>query len=309
MVKSIDTLCDDVYQVILKNGGWTEVINDHFKERLGGTISTRLIPSEEERKPSLRMSNIGKPCARQLWYEVNNSGEGEELPPHVHFKFLYGDILEDLLLSLAEAAGHTVEGEQGSVTIEGIKGHRDAIIDGHLVDVKSCSQFAFDKFEANGLRGYTNKYGHYIPAERADGFGYIRQLSSYLYAGQDDPLIKDKTHASFWVVDKVSGRLHLDTYDMSNELKSKQQFFIDRKEMINAPEPPTRQFHPEEDGYYKGRGATREFKPNGNRKLPVSCVYCPFKSTCHPGLRTFQSSRGPVYLTTVKKEPTLREII
>ena len=40
-----------------------------------------------------------------------------------------------------------LKGEQGEVEIEGIKGHRDAIIDGAIGDVKSASAFSYKKFE------------------------------------------------------------------------------------------------------------------------------------------------------------------
>ena len=62
---------------------------------------------------------------------------------------MFGDILEELLLFLAKEAGHTVTGQQDTLSISGVNGHRDAIIDGRLVDVKSASSYSFRKFKNN----------------------------------------------------------------------------------------------------------------------------------------------------------------
>jgi len=284
-IKSITTLVDDIYKVVSEKGGWDTVSNDYFKEKIGSTLWSRLTPPEEERKGGLRMSNIGKPCARQLWYSIHHDKEAEELHPSAHLKFLYGDILEDLLLSLAVAAGHTVEGHQDTMSISGIKGHRDAVIDGVTVDVKSASSYSFKKFEANALKEEGN-----------DGFGYIRQLSSYVYAAKEDPLVKDKTGGAFLVIDKTLGKLCLDYYPLHDELKEMEDFYEERKDMASSTSPPPRGFQPEPDG------------KSGNEKLGFQCSYCPFKKLCHPDVRVFSSYRGPVYLTTVKKEPRMNEI-
>ena len=83
-------------------------------------------------------------------------------------------MIEELALTVAMAAGHDVKGQQGKLNVHGIKGHRDAVIDGMTVDVKSASPYAFKKFKDGTLRD-------------DDPFGYISQLSSYVYAGKDDP--------------------------------------------------------------------------------------------------------------------------
>lgn len=283
MTKTIDTLVEDVYKVVSEKGGWDKAANEYFKERVGATMWSRLTPPEEERKGSLRMSNIGKPCARQLWYSIHHDTEGEDLHPSAHLKFLYGDILEDLLLSLAVAAGHTVEGCQDTMEINGIKGHRDAVIDGVNVDVKSASSYSFKKFESNDLR-------------ENDGFGYIRQLSSYVYASKDDPLVTDKKGGAFFVIDKTLGKICLDYYDFTKELDEMEDFYEDRKDMASSTSPPPRGFEPEPEG------------KSGNEKLGFQCSYCPFKKLCYPDLRTFSGYRGPVFLTTVKREPRMTEI-
>lgn len=117
---------------------------ESFSRRLAFLVAERLIKKEEEPR-GLRMSNIGSPCERKLWYSINKPHEEEKLRPETLLKFLYGDLLEELLLFLAEVSGHKVEGRQDTQEISGIKGHRDAVIDGVTTDVKSASTFGFIK--------------------------------------------------------------------------------------------------------------------------------------------------------------------
>jgi len=119
------------------------------------------------------MSSIGQPCERKLWYSINEPMEAEGLSGETRFKFLYGHILEELLLFLAGVAGHDVVGRQDTQEIEGVEGHRDAVIDGVVVDAKSASTYSYKKFEEGKLT-------------ENDPFGYVDQLQSYLYAGQDE---------------------------------------------------------------------------------------------------------------------------
>jgi hypothetical protein len=227
------------------------------------------------------MSNLGQPCTRKLWYSCNlPAGSGEALTPSTKFKFLYGDILEDVVISLAKAAGHEVTGEQTRMEIDGIIGHRDCVIDGMTVDVKTASPYAFDKFARHELR-----------KEGKDAFGYIEQLSSYVYAAKDDPLVTNKTEGAFLAIDKVSGKLCLDVYDFTSELASKMDNVNRVRTDVNGDEPPTRAFEPVPDG------------AAGNMKLPVNCSYCDHKKSCHPEVRTFLYSGGPRFLTEVVKVP------
>lgn len=283
-MKSIDTLVHDIEQVIKGKGGWTKAVNEYFMETIGEAAERRLTPSTEPRKKTLRMSNIGTPCKRKLWYYLNLPEHEADLPAHTHLKFFYGDIIESLILSLAKAAGHTVEGEQDEVIVDGIVGHRDAVIDGVTVDVKSVSTMGFTKFKRNELRA-------------DDPFGYMKQLTGYVYGAKDDPKVTDKTGGAFLVMDKTLGHIHLDYYDLTYEqfLFSKQLTEI--KEGVKSSRPPKRNFDPVPDG------------KSGNMMLPnAPCGYCEYKKECHPGLRTFLYSSGPRYLTTVSKLPAVDEL-
>lgn len=241
-------------------------------------VKTRL--KREPRPGTLRMSNIGKPN-RQLWYEVNCPEEGEQLHANSYMKFLYGDVIEELLLFLAVQAGHSVEGHQDELEIEGIIGHRDAVVDGVTADFKSASPFSFKKFES-GLK----------PEE--DAFGYISQINNYIAAGEEDPLVTDKDRGAFIVLQKVTGDMTLDVHKKSPVHPA--DIIKYKKEMVALPEPPERCFEPEPMG------------KSGNMKLGINCSYCPFKKKCYPELRTFLYANGPVFLTQVEDEPRVPEV-
>jgi hypothetical protein len=233
--------------------------------------------NEEEHKPTLRMSNLGTKCQRQLWYKINKPELGEKLQPWTKIKFLFGDILELLLMYLAREAGHEVRGEQDELEINGVKGHRDGVIDNILVDAKSASTFSFGAFSK-----------HLEPD--VDKFGYLDQLSAYHYSSDDvDPDI----HA-FFVIDKQHGHICLDKHK-KNRVNYKEK--VDElKEMLDKPEPPERAY------------SDVEFQKGGNRKLCTECSYCSHKRECWPGLRTFLYSNKPEHLTVVKKEPKVMEL-
>ncbi len=285
MTKRIETLVDDMNKVIDGEGGWDNLVHSGFISNLSDTVKDRLKKEDktEAYRPTLRMSNLGVPCERKLWYHCNQPEGRQLLRPEVKFKFLFGDIIEEVILGLAKAAGHTVEGEQDELRINGIVGHRDAVIDGMTVDVKSASSRSFDKFKKGQLK-------------ENDPFGYVSQLSSYVFAGRDDPLVLDKSRGAFLVVDKQHGHICLDVHDLSEEVRTKEQEVDYLKGMVKMPTPPDRGFQPIPDG------------KSGNRKLPLNCAYCDFKHVCHPNLRTFLYSYGPQYLTTVKREPNVREV-
>ena len=283
-MKTIDTLVDDIYNLFDDNTDWTpseENINT-FAHMLAKKIAARASQGPKE-KGTLRMSNLGTPCDRKLYYHVNDHENAEPLTPETKIKFLYGDILEELLLFLAAEAGHRVEGEQDEVTLNGIVGHRDAIIDGRLVDVKSASSLSFNKFKNNELK-----------EKDKDPFGYITQLETYYQSSKDEPIVTDKGVASFLVIDKTLGKICLDTYAISDT--DYEKVAEEKKAMVASDTIPRRGFSPVPEG------------KSGNMKLDTNCRYCDHKFTCWPGLRTFIYSSGPMYLTLVNRPPKVVEV-
>lgn len=271
---SINTLVEDVYRLLEE--GTTEDLTEkanEFGNRLASLILDRLKPKEEKR--TLRMSNIGKPD-RMLWYEINRTIPKEEFNGPTYLKFLYGDLIEEVVLFLSEAAGHAVSDRQRQVTVDGIVGHIDAVLDGVLIDVKSTSPYSFKKFKDGSLR-------------EDDPFAYIPQLSGYLQGtGIDD--------GAYVAVDKQNGNIAVMALQDTDRVDINARI-AHVKEVISQDTPPTRCFQPEPMG------------KSGNMKLPTGCSYCSFKKECYSDvpLRKFIYSTGPVWLTHVEEEPKVYE--
>ena len=191
-MKNIETLVKDIYDLfnlspIERDEKEVDVLIDKFGDMIKIHIK-EFMYSKPRDSCNLRLSGIGKPD-RQLWYDVNTETTEEQLPPSTRIKFLYGYILEELLLLCAEVAGHTVEAQQAEVSVEGVVGHQDAMIEGVLVDCKSASGRSFEKFNSNNL-------------VNDDPFGYIAQISAYAEANNVD-------RAAFLVIDKSTGKICL----------------------------------------------------------------------------------------------------
>lgn len=274
--KQITTLVRDIYNLLEKKEKVAPEIIDEFTTKLNSLLKVRF--NEDRGEFTLSMSSLGQPD-RKLWYKKNKPDKGEQLRGETLLKFIYGDIIELLVLMLAKASGHTVKGMQDEIVYEGLIGHRDAIIDGVLVDVKSASSYAFDKFKYHKLMD-------------DDPFGYIDQLSLYVTASQDE--LDIKRAGSFIAVNKENGQLAVDTYKVGTDRDYKKEI-KDKRSMLEDSKPPNRCYPDEPDG------------ASGNRKLGVNCSYCEFKKECWPGLRTFLYSGKPRYLTKVEREPNVLE--
>lgn len=276
-MKTIDTLIEDVYGLFNTGHEVSDEDAEAFGTELAGIIQDRLKQYTKKRKPYLRLSNIGK-NPKSLWYELNGY-EGEGLEPHTKIKFLYGDLIESMLLFLVKQAGHTVTDEQKEISIEGVLGHADCTIDGITVDVKSVSPYSFKKFE-NGT------------VHESDPFGYIAQISAYTQ-GNEDPTVSTE-RAAFLAMDKSLGKLTLmDVYD--DEMIDAKEKIKEMKELVASGTPP--------EGY-------DDFvtEDNGNVRLGISPSYDSQKFNMYPELRIFLYSTGPKFYVHIEKEPRVVEI-
>lgn len=250
---------------------------NEFAENLKQILRQRFA-AREEPATSLRFSSLGKPN-RQQWYEAHPVDGGKEaLLAKTYLKFLMGDLIEQVVLLLAKEAGHSVTHEQEEVSVDGVLGHIDAIVDGVVVDVKSASPFGFKKFQDRRVT-------------EDDPFGYVAQLSGYanvLTPGED---------AAWIAMDKVSGEICVSPLT-STVIKHypPDERISELKEVIASEEPPERCYEDEPDG------------KSGNRKLGTGCSYCAHKFRCWDNLRGFIYSNGPRYLTQVERVPDVPEI-
>ena len=199
----------------------------------------------------------------------------------VQIKFLYGHILEEVVLFLARLAEHEVTSEQKEVNVDGIKGHMDCKIDGEVIDVKTASGFAFKKFKEGTL-----------PDD--DPFGYMAQIA----ANEES---EGTTKGGFLTLNKENGELALFRPDELDKPNIKARIKLLR-EQLEEDTPPEFCYDPIPDG------------KSGNMKLPRGCVYCRHKFECHKdsnigmGLRVFKYAKKFEYLTNVAKLPRVQEV-
>ncbi|MHA2351230.1 MAG: hypothetical protein ACXADL_16555, partial [Candidatus Thorarchaeota archaeon] len=118
MTKKIDTLIADIYEILDNGVAYEdEEAFDEYGFNQRDILFSRLDPDTSHREPRLRLSSIGAPCSRQLWYGLHASDKREPFLPGTKLKFLFGDLTEALVLQLARAAGHLVEGEQDEILV------------------------------------------------------------------------------------------------------------------------------------------------------------------------------------------------
>ena len=276
-MKQIDTLITDIYDLFKnREGGW---FDDVLSDGLSKDISRRLQSNLGIRtyKPTLRLSQMGPRCPKALWYSLHHPELAESLPPWAEIKYSFGHVLEALAVTLAKAAGHSVTGEQDELILDGIVGHRDCVIDGCTVDVKSASTLSFNRF----------KGGSFV-----DTFGYLDQLDGYILAAKDDPLVTNKNVGYLLVISKELGHMYLYKHEVSHEREKLLRARIGSfKQIAGAHNPPTCECRTIKQG------------EAGNIQLDFKAGYSSYKHCCFPHLRTFLYASGPVYLTKVVKRP------
>lgn len=287
MKKKLNNLVEDIYNVLdsLTDGNELNISEEMFEE-FGKDMTDALrhwaTPQNVEGKPILRMSNVGRP-ERRLWFDTHTQSDTtEKLQPSTQIKFLYGHLLEVLILFFVKLSGHKLTSQQKEITVSGIKGHMDCMIDGEVVDVKTASGYAFKKFKEGTLA-------------EDDAFGYLSQLAGYEAA--------EKTNeGGFLVMNKETGELTMfipDDMDKPN-IKSK---IKNVKNIIASDTPPDFCYSPIPEG------------KAGNMKVARGCSWCPHKFECHKdandgqGLRVFNYAKGPVYFTKIVSEPNVEEVI
>jgi len=283
-MKTVDTLVEDIYNLFSLDpiDMDEEEVDKHidtFGEMLKVHIKDFLYEVPKDRK-GLRLSAIGKPD-RKIWLDVNSPLEEEQLKPSTRIKFLYGYILEELLLLCSTIAGHDVKDQQKEVHVDGVAGHQDSIIDGVLVDCKSASGFGFEKFRKNNL-------------VEDDPFGYVAQISAYAQANGIDT-------AAFLAINKSTGEICLSKLHQMDMINAEARV-KHLKNIVGKDSLPDKCYTDIPDG------------KSGNRSLAVGCVYCNYKHTCWAdsnqgkGLRVFKYAKGNKFLTQVVREPDVEEV-
>lgn len=275
-MKSITTLVDDMYGLVsgatapaTTNNGVNISYDKWFTER----------PTEREEKV-LYFSEVGDPCPRRLWYRYNQPEVATKPDGRALLKFFYGDMLEELVLNVAEDAGHSVTNKQERVIYDigdgwVVRGRIDAVIDGVVVDVKSVTKYSEEKFK-NDLQ--------------EDPFGYYQQLNGYAAALNND-------NAGFVTIQKELGHVNYYPIEVNKGLFRMQAEHAVETVSLDSPDTINR------------LPAVPQSKTSKNKKLCTSCGYCNYKKQCWPEMRTFMYSSGPEFLVEVVDTPRVMEIV
>tara|TARA_R110000803_G_scaffold814_1_gene2811 strand:- start:989 stop:1858 length:870 start_codon:yes stop_codon:yes gene_type:complete len=285
-VKKLSNIVPDIYAILdsLTDGkelGISEETYEQFGKEMSDALKHWATPQDRSSKETLRMSNIGKP-ERRLWYDAHTQSDTtEKLTPNTQIKFLYGHLLEVLVLFFVKLAGHNITSMQKEITVNGIKGHMDCKIDGQVVDVKTASGYAFKKFKEGTLG-------------EDDPFGYLAQLAGYEEA-------EGTNEGGFLVMNKETGELCMyvpDDMEKPNIVSKIKNV----KASIVKDTPPDYCYEAVPEGV------------SGNMKLAKGCGWCPHKIECHKeandgqGLKAYSYAKGPVYFTKIVKQPKVEEI-
>ena len=285
MTKTIDTLVDDIYNLMLTKraepGVDVESVIEDFANNIKQIMRKEFVPSIRSWDDrNIRLSAVGKGL-RQQWFTARKY-KGEKIQPHTLIKFMYGHMIEELLLALAQLAGHEVTDQQKEVKVAGITGHMDCKIDGVTTDVKSSTKFGLMKFNDGTIA-------------KKDDFGYVDQLKAYAHA-------EGETKFAWLAMDRDGGKLAVLQVDLEDKNNPMAEYYKgDIEEKINSvkaavesEEMPDKCDLPTADG------------ESGNMKLTSVCSYCKFKRHCYPEVRAFATSTGPRFLTKVAKIPQKR---
>jgi hypothetical protein len=277
-VKTLNTLVPDIYSTLEGKTVSSSFSSMDLTENLQHVYAKANTIKERPAK-TLYFSEVGDPCPRKLHYRVNSPELAESIDGNTRLKFFYGDVLETLVLSLAEAAGHSVSNRQGRATLDlpngwKVVGRIDAIVDGVLVDVKSTTKYGEEKFK-NALVD--------------DPFGYKMQLGGYAVA-------LGHSEAGFLTIQKELG--HLGWYPIP----------VDEKAVVAGATEATNVVSKELEELPRLEPVPQS-KTSKNKKLCTSCSYCPFKKSCWPEMRTFLYSDGPLFLVEVVDTPRVTELV
>lgn len=268
-MKSIYTLIPDVQELLTQKGWWTDDTSSYCTSAMGERL--RVHYSERDKDRTLRLSRMGDRCRRQVWYEIHHPDYGESLSASATFKYAYGHLIEALAITLAKAAGHTVEGEQDAIILDGVSGHCDCLIDNCIVDVKSSSTRGMAKYKDSNI-------------EEDDPFGYLDQIDGYVVGDNQTLALNEKKNRQsgfIWAIDKTLGNMTLYEHHPRKDHITKR--IRDYKHIVSLAEPPE---------------CTCETVPRGPRRdlaLGVNASYSPFKHICFPGLRTEWDRGRPIY--------------
>jgi len=244
------------------------------------------------------MSGLGRPLCQQL---LDRQGLKEDMDYNALFRFMFGDLVESVVVLIMEQADVEIVDKQKAVKLD-IGGHtvtgtldlilRDEMGVEKVWDVKSASEWAF-KFKYTGFGGYDK-------IKEDDPFGYIMQ--GHLY-GEATGL----PFGGWIVVNKSSGEIAMvEAPDWQEE--DRKEYLKDaevRVKRLLDPNPDFVKPFKSEFETYKVKG---EIIRTGNKTLPKICGMCGYRSHCwsksqlHDKVISKAKTRPKVWYDVLKKK-------
>lgn len=232
-------------------------------------------------------------CARSIHYALQRTRK-EPPAPRAFLAFHLGDNVEQMVVALAILAGAPVlwptQGGQQKVVervIDGdvIVGHVDAVLtadgcpNGMPVEVKSMSEYGFDKSRAEGVD---------------DTFGYRSQLTNYMAA-------LGSPRGLFVGVNKSTGHVF------------EEEIALDAKLLAanDAAYAEAKRGLPERPAWAKTLRLTGNPPGGGGKRVPleqidsVRCGYCAYRPVCWAGYEQVVVSGKPVYRRVLAQEEAI----
>lgn len=295
-MKTIDTLIADINSV-LENHTSVDEDKEVFKAfAVGAVTSLRKRMSAQEARPRrwhtteipvIYGSEVGEECGRKMVYKFNDSrADPEPMQPHTYLKFMYGDLLEHVMVALILHTGHKVEHLQTKLEAEcgtgRVSGRPDITVDGICLDIKTMAPYSFKRLVA----GDTGSFGY---AEQVSWYHHTLVAEGKLNAGP----------VGILAIDKVSGKIHLQLFAPVP--------FAALRENVSLLSKDIRAY--KNSHTLPAQLPSVPYGKSGNLMLDLKCRYCPFKWECWKaanggaGLKAYAYSSGPVWFTNVKRKP------
>jgi len=217
----------------------------------------------ENKKFSLRMSNVGRPTC-QLWYDKNKPELAQPKSNTFVMNMMIGDIVEAVFKGLLTEAGVQYE-DTKKVSLDlpdtSISGSYDIVIRDAVDDIKSASDWS-----------YKHKFESYDTLASNDSFGYVAQLAGYAKAS-------GKKAGGWWVVNKARGSFkYVPATSIDVDIEVDKIDATVKKVNENKFE---RCFEPVKETFRK--------KETGNLVLNKNCSFCSYRFDCWPNLQELPS--------------------
>jgi hypothetical protein len=239
--------------------------SEEFVESAQLFVKKQFVSREQTDK--IRMSGLGRPLCQQ---QLSLSGEKEDMEYTTFMRFIFGDMIESLVVLIMRAADINIIELQKQVELDlgddiVIRGTLDAILDDgtgpKVWDIKSASDFAFNHKFGN--------FGGYEAIKKEDTFGYLMQ--GYLYSTAVDlPFggwIVVNKNSGEWVVCHAPDDQEDDRRRYIEDAKSRAKYLMSKAKF-------RKEFQPENEMHKN--------EPTGNKLMHRTCTFCGYKSKCWP---------------------------